>query len=192
VTPGRRRALFAGVAAGFAALGGWFAWQRYAPVPATDGAVSLLYSQTLPDHAGQAFVLGGLRDRVVVLNFWATWCPPCIEEMPELAQLHLEIAPRGATVIGIGVDSAANIREFAEKHRFPYPLLVAGFGATELARQLGNRIGALPFTVVIDARGRIVDRTLGRIRLPALRGTVLPMLAGTGSRAPSVSLERAG
>ena len=181
MTPGRRLALFAGVAAGFAALGGWFAWQRYAPAPAGDDAVSLLYSQTLPDHAGQAFALAGLRGRVVVLNFWATWCPPCIDEMPELAQLHREIAPRAATVIGIGVDSAANIREFAEKHRFPYPLLVAGFGGTELARQLGNRIGALPFTVVINAQGRIVDRTMGRIRLDTLRGTVLPMLAGSRS-----------
>jgi peroxiredoxin len=101
--------------------------------------------------------------------------------MPDLARLHLEIVPRGATVIGIGVDSAVNIREFAEKHRFPYPLLVAGFGGTELARHLGNRIGALPFTVVIDARGRIVDRTMGRIRLARLRDTVLPMLAGIRS-----------
>jgi peroxiredoxin len=92
--------------------------------------------------------------------------------MPELAELHLEIASRNATVIGIGVDSAANVREFAEKHRFPYPLVVAGMGGTELARQFGNTIGALPFTVVIDPRGRIVERKLGRIRIDALRAVV--------------------
>jgi peroxiredoxin len=172
LTPSRRRWLTAGLAAGFAALGAWVAWRRFSPSAATDDAVALMYGQTLPDHAGQAYDLGQLRGRTVVLNFWATWCPPCIEEMPELAELHLEIASRNATVIGIGVDSAANVREFAEKHRFPYPLLVAGMGGTELARQFGNTIGALPFTAVIDPRGRIVERKLGRIRIDALRAVV--------------------
>ncbi len=177
MTPSRRRWLTAGLSAGFAALGGWVAWQRFAPSKASDAAVTLLYAQTLPDHAGQPYDLGQLRGRTVVLNFWATWCPPCIEEMPELAELHREIAPRNATVIGIGVDSAANVREFAEKHRFPYPLVVAGIRGTELAREFGNIIGALPFTAVIDARGRIVERKLGRIRLEPLRAVVHRTLA---------------
>ena len=172
----RRRVLIAGVAAAFAALGGWVAWRRYSPEPAADDAVALLYGQTLPDDAGRAFELGSLRGRTVVLNFWATWCPPCIDEMPELAELHREIQPRNGTVVGIGIDSPSNIREFAETHRFPYPLLVAGLGGTELARHFGNKAGALPFTVVIDADGRIVERKLGRIRIAALRATVLASL----------------
>ena len=178
MSPSRRRLLTAGLAAGFAALGGWVAWRRLAPSAADEDAVALLYAQQLPDHAGQPYDLGQLRGRTVVLNFWATWCTPCIEEMPELAQLHLEIAPRNATVLGIGVDSPANVRVFAEKHRFPYPLVVAGMGGTELARQFGNRVGALPFTVVIDAGGRIVERRLGRIRLAQLRETVARTLVG--------------
>ena len=108
----------------------------------------------------------------MVLNFWATWCPPCIEEMPELAELHREIAPRNGTVIGIGIDSPSNIREFAEKHRFPYPLLVAGMAGTELSKRFGNSSAALPFTVVIDRNGQISHRTLGRIKLPRLREAV--------------------
>lgn len=177
MSPTGRRAAIAGVAAAFAALGGWVAWQRYGPDPASDDAVGILYGQTLPDHRGDDFALAQLRGRTVVLNFWATWCPPCIDEMPELAELHLEIAPRKATVVGIGIDSPSNIRQFAEKHGFPYPLLVAGLGGTELSRQFGNKAGALPFTVVIDARGRIVERKLGRIRLATLRETVLLTMA---------------
>jgi peroxiredoxin len=130
------------------------------------------------DTDGKRHRLADYRGKWVVVNFWATWCTPCIEEMPELAQLHLEIAPRNATVLGIGVDSPANVRAFAEKHRFPYPLVVAGMGGTELARQFGNRVGALPFTVVIDAGGRIVERRLGRIQLAHLRETVASTLVG--------------
>jgi peroxiredoxin len=176
VTPLRRAILMGGFGAAFAAIGGWVAWRRYAPAPAGDDAVDLLYGQTLPDAAGQPFALASLRGRTVVLNFWATWCPPCVDEMPELSQLHAEIAARQGTVIGIGIDSASNVREFAEKHRFAYPLLIAGLAGTELARKFGNTAGALPFTVLIDARGRIADRTLGRIKLPVLRERVLSIL----------------
>lgn len=172
----RRALLVAGVAAAAAAAGGWFAWMRFAPAAADAAAVDLLYMRTLPDDQGRAYALDQLRGRTVVLNFWATWCPPCIDEMPELATLHREIAHRNATVIGIGIDSPSNIREFASKHQFPYPLLVAGLEGTELSRQLGNKAGALPFTVVIDAEGQLINRKLGRIRLEDLRGVVLAAL----------------
>jgi len=177
MTPARRRLLAAGLAAGCAALGGWVAWQRHATGPAGENATALLYGQTLPDASGQPFPLASLRGKTVVLNFWATWCPPCVEEMPELSELHREISGRNGTVIGIGVDSPSNVREFADKHRFAYPLLVAGLTGTELARQFGNTSGALPFTVVIDAGGRIVERKLGRIRLATLRENLEPILA---------------
>lgn len=181
MSPARRALIYAGVAAGFAALGGWFAWQRYTPQPVPESATRLLYGQTMPDAAGQAFDLGSLRGKTLVLNFWATWCAPCVEEMPELAGLHREISGRNALVVGIGIDSPSNIREFAAKGQYPYPLLVAGLDGTELARLLGNPSGALPYTVVIDAQGRVVERKLGRIRLEHLRSTVLATLAKAGS-----------
>lgn len=180
MTPARRAVLYGGVAAGFAALGGWFAWQRYAPEPVSESVVALLYGQTLPDAVGAPYELAGLRGKTVVLNFWATWCPPCIEEMPELAQLHTEIAGRNALVLGIGIDSPSNIKAFAEKGQYPYPLLVGGLGGTELARQLGNGSGALPYTVVIDAEGRVIERKLGRIKLEPLRATVLAAIDKAG------------
>ncbi len=177
----RRATLYGAVAAGFAALGGWFAWQRYAPQPVSGTVAQLLYGQALPDARGKTYELGSLRGKTVVLNFWATWCPPCIEEMPELAGLHREIVARNALVLGIGIDTAANVRAFAEKGEYPYPLLVAGLGGTELARQLGNQSGALPYTVVIDSEGRVIERKLGRIKLEQLRATVLAVLARTGA-----------
>ena len=173
MTPLRRRLFAAGAAAGCAALGGWVAWTRYSLNDAGDAASALLFAQTLPDADGQPFALASLKGRTIVLNFWATWCPPCVDEMPELSSLHGEISPRNATVIGIGVDSPSNVREFAQKHRFAYPLLVAGLTGSELARQFGNTSAALPFTVVIDPSGRVVERKLGRIRLPHLRRIVL-------------------
>lgn len=159
-----------------AGAGGWLAWRRLAPTPAADGASLLLRSLTLPDAQGTPYALSATAGKTVVLNFWATWCPPCVEEMPELATLHQEIAARNGMVVGIGIDSASNIAEFASKHRFPYPLLVGGAGATELARQMGNASGALPFTVFINAEGGVAHRHLGRIRLPQLRSNVLPLL----------------
>ncbi len=170
--PKRRMLIASSVAAGFAALGAWVAWHRLEPGPTSPDASSLLYALNLPDHVGEEFALAQLRGKTVVLNFWATWCPPCIQEMPELAELHHEILPRDGTVIGIGIDTPSNIRQFAENKPMPYPLLVAGMGGSELSKRFGNEVGALPFTTVIDQQGRIAHRKLGRIRLSELRSQV--------------------
>ncbi|MEK9720526.1 MAG: TlpA disulfide reductase family protein [Quisquiliibacterium sp.] len=178
----KRRALTAvAVASGFAGLGGWVAWLRLEPGQPSLDASDLLYALNLPDHLGKGFALDRLRGKVVVLNFWASWCPPCIEEMPELAELHREIAPRNGTVIGIGIDSPSNIRQFAENRPVPYPLLVAGLGGTELAKRFGNQAGALPFTAVLDPQGRITLRKLGRIRLAELRSEVNALIRNRSS-----------
>ena len=177
MTPSRRWWLAGATAFAAAAAGGWLASRRTAVTSEEDvAAVHLLFAQKLPDHAGTTVSLDTFKGRTVVLNFWATWCPPCIDEMPELAELHREIAPRNGTVIGIGIDSPSNIREFAEKHPFPYPLLVAGMAGSELSRKLGNSSAALPFTVVIDRSGQVVDKKLGRIKLGPLRERVNAVL----------------
>lgn len=168
--------MIAGVAAAFAAFGGWVALRHYAPGDSGGDAIALLMTQTMTDHAGEPFAMSSLRGRVLVLNFWATWCSPCVEEMPELAELHREIAARNGSVVGIGVDSAQNIAEFSRKTPYPYPLLVAGMSGIELARGFGNKIGALPFTVLVSAQGQVVGRTMGRIRLGELRERVRTLL----------------
>jgi thiol-disulfide isomerase/thioredoxin len=164
----RRNWVFAGVGAGFAALGAGFAWWRIAPRESTSAAVELLLAQTMPDAAGRPFDFAALRGTPLVVNFWATWCAPCVDEMPELSEMHTELAPKGVQVVGIGIDSAANIAEFSRKLPVSYPLLVAGMNGTELARQFGNPSGALPYTVLIDRHGRVAHRILGRVKIEPL------------------------
>jgi peroxiredoxin len=168
--PRRRRWLLAGgVAALAAGLGAVAGWQRLRPSAAADDAVVLLFGQTLPDASGAPLPLSRFAGRPLIVNFWATWCPPCIEEMPELSELHRDLAPRGLGMVGIGIDTASKIAEFAAKHPVSYPLAVAGMGGTEIGRRFGNQAGALPFTVLIDREGRIAHRLLGRVDIVRLR-----------------------
>jgi len=181
VSRGRRLALGGAVALAFAAIGAWVGWRRTEPSAADAAAVSILFAQNLPDSEGRMRPLADLRGRPVVVNFWATWCPPCVEEMPELSSLHREISSGGAQIVGIGIDSASNIAQFARKSPVSYPLLVAGLGGTELARQFGNQAGVLPFTVVVDGQGRVVERVVGRVDIGHLRSRLQRMQSANGS-----------
>jgi peroxiredoxin len=163
------------VAVGAAALGAALAWRRVAPTGAADDAVALLLSQSMPDPTGAPFDFGRFAGQALIVNFWATWCPPCIEEMPELSDLNREMSPRGVQMIGIGIDSAAKIAEFAIRRPVSYPLVVAGMGGTELGRRFGNTAGALPFTVLVNRRGSIAHRILGRVDIVRLRAMALDL-----------------
>ncbi len=173
----RRRWLGLGVlAAGFGGFGAWVASRRYAIGDADREAVELLFRLTLPDAEGRPVALATLRRQPVVVNFWATWCPPCVEEMPELSGIGDEFRSRGLQIVGIGIDSAPNIGQFSRKSPMGYPLLVAGNNALELVRRLGNRAGALPFTVVLARDGSIAWRTLGRFKSAELRSAIARVL----------------
>ncbi len=169
--PPRRRGwlLAGGIAALAAGLGAVAGWQRLRPGAAADDAVALLLRQTLPDPGGTPLPLARFAGRPLVVNFWATWCPPCVEEMPELSELHRELAPRGLSMIGIGIDTQAKIAQFAAKSPVSYPLVVAGMGGTEIGRRFGNQAGVLPFTVLVGRDGRIAQRLLGRVDIARLR-----------------------
>lgn len=172
---GRRIALGAGVGVAAAAAGAWLGLYRFGGREAADGvdpAIAALFGQTLPDMAGEPVALAGFKGQTVVFNFWATWCTPCIEEMPELSAMQLDMADHGVQILGIGIDSEANIRRFAGKYPVSYPLLVARGDALEWMRALGNSQGGLPFTVVVDPAGTIRTRVLGRFSEPALRGVI--------------------
>src|SRR2546421_11679633 len=101
---------------------------------------------TYPDLSGVARRISDLNASVVVCNFWATWCEPCREEVPLLVKIRQKYAANGVEIVGIGIDHAAKMRQFAMEFKIPYPLLVGGPAATGLMRKLGNDAGALPFT----------------------------------------------
>jgi thiol-disulfide isomerase/thioredoxin len=177
----RRHVLMAGAAAGAAAAGmGWQLWRERssagsggALAPNAGGvthAPEAFWALKLPRPDGSELALASLRGRPLVLNFWATWCPPCIKEMPELDQFHQAYAARGWQVLGLAVDRTEPVRDFLARHPVGFAIALTGLDGTELARTLGNPQGLLPFTVVFDAKGRIVHRKLGQTSMAQLAG----------------------
>lgn len=174
MTSSARRNWLALAAAGAAAggLGAWSAWRHYSPDTPEAGATDLLFALNLPGTDDPAIDLGRWRGQPLVVNFWATWCAPCVEEMPELSELQQQYQAKGLQILGIGIDSPENIRKFSEQRPVVYPLLIAGAGGSELSRRFGNSSGGLPYTVVIDRSGRVQTRIIGRFKLDQLRGAI--------------------
>lgn len=171
---GRREALMLGgigVAAAVAgALAGVLALQS------RSGAAELL-AASFTDLEGRHRRLLEWQGRALLCNFWATWCAPCREEVPLLIAAKRQGLPLGVEIVGIGIDSAENIREFARTYRVNYPLLVGGATALDVLRGLGNRSGGLPYTVALDRSGAVAQRHLGALKDAELR-QVLASLRG--------------
>jgi thiol-disulfide isomerase/thioredoxin len=109
-------------------------------------------------------VLADLKGQPLILNFWATWCAPCVKEMPLLDGFYREHRARGWQVVGLAVDSPTPVREFLGKLPVSFPIGLAGLNGVELSRSLGNPSGALPFSVLFDRGGRAVVRKLGLLK----------------------------
>lgn len=141
-----------------AALAGW---RPAAAQPAGGDAVPL-FSRSFPDQAGQSIAMTSYLGAPVLVNFWATWCPPCVKEMPDLDELSHKHP--GVRFVGLAVDTAVNVEKFQRKVQVSYPLLITGHGGIGLMRELGNKTGGLPYTLVFDARGRALKQYLGQIK----------------------------
>jgi thiol-disulfide isomerase/thioredoxin len=170
----RRHGLTAlvGVLAAAAGAAGWWWPRRQAPEQDTaHGAEpsSAVWALRLPRPGGGELNLASYQGKPVVLNFWATWCPPCVKELPDLDTFAQEQGPNGWEVIAIAIDSPSAVVEFLKKTPLRLPVGLAGFEGTALAKSLGNASGSLPFTVLLDRQGRIVERHLGQTSLEQLR-----------------------
>jgi peroxiredoxin len=137
--------------------------------------VGALMQVSLKDSGGRQRKMSEWQGKVLLINFWATWCPPCVSEMPELVALQNDLASKNLQVIGIGIDSPSNIREFAEKHQISYPLLLGGLEGSELSRQFGNESGGLPFTILIGADGTVRKTYMGRLDMEKVRADLASM-----------------
>ncbi len=139
----------------------WNARSSSEPAPTPTIAPAALWSASFIDTDGQAHSLGELQGNVVVVNFWATWCVPCRDEMPGFSRLHERWKSRGVRFVGLAADDPAKVARFAKDFAIGYPLWIGGDAVGELGRRLGNRLGVLPYTVIIDPAGFPLDTKVG-------------------------------
>ena len=168
---GRREALVLGAAGIAAAVAGFVA----GPILFGGGEGEALRSASLLDLAGKHRLLAEWQGRVLVCNFWATWCAPCREEIPLLLAARDKYALSGVEILGIAIDNAAKVGEFTRILNITYPVLLAEADGLDLMRRLGNSSGGLPYTVFVDRQGGLAHRKLGALNwreLDAILGTL--------------------
>jgi thiol-disulfide isomerase/thioredoxin len=168
--PARRRILYAGVAGTAALAGAGLALWKWRVETGRRDAASALWPMNFDTPAGTTLSMQSMRGKPLVLNFWATWCPPCVEELPLLDGFYRENASKNWQVLGLAIDQPSAVRKFLERTPVSFPIALAGLGGTELGHALGNLGGGLPFTVVVGAGGDVLQRKMGRVTAADLAG----------------------
>ena len=159
----RRTLWMTGVAVVAGGAGALLATRRLQLQPVVSEAEVAFWAGAYDGPNGEAVRLADFRGKPLLVNFWATWCPPCVEELPLLNAFHQAHKDKGWQVLGLAVDQPSAVRGFMQKLPLNFPVGMAGFAGTELSRSLGNPSGALPFSVVFDASGTLVHRKIGKV-----------------------------
>ncbi len=163
-------------AAALAALAAGFFLSRSLHAPRLEATPAAAIDFTLPDLQGQTRSLAEWHGKIVLLNFWATWCPPCREEIPLFIRLQGRYGDKGLQIIGVAIDKKEAVAEFRRRFGISYPLLITQAEGLDLLARYGNRSGALPFSVVIDRNGTIRAFKLGAYRDRELEELLAPLL----------------
>lgn len=149
------------------------------PIPSINTSVAdkaaIRPAFSLPDLQGKVRSIDEWDGQLVVLNFWATWCGPCKEEMPHFVELQTRLSDQGVQFIGVALDNQQAVEKFIQTTPINYPLLIGGFDAIDIARDYGNTIGALPFTIIIDKKMIIQHTHLGAIDIKKLEQLLIAM-----------------
>ncbi|MET3495732.1 TlpA family protein disulfide reductase [Variovorax boronicumulans] len=166
-SPTRRGMLFGGVAAVAAAAGAGGAWWRERSEGGSAAGGEKLdasfWAQKFERPEGGELALASLRGKPLLLNFWATWCPPCVEEMPMIDTFFRENSANGWQVVGLAIDQPSAVRKFLQRTPVTYPTGLAGLQGTEMVKSLGNTGGGLPFTLVLNGNGLVAARKMGKL-----------------------------
>ena len=163
----KRHALFATVGLLAACAGAGVAWWRLQPSPQARKEPeqwAALWLVPLQTRDGRTIPLADFKGQKILVNFWATWCPPCVEEMPLLDRFYRENSKKGWQVVGIATDQAVSVARFIEQKDIQFPNSVSGAQGVELSRALGNQAGGLPYTVVIGGDGQILAQKSGKVQ----------------------------
>ena len=162
-----RRWALRGLAGGAVLAGAGVAvWRGAGEAPVGAEPVPGFWAQHWESPSGHKVALRSFQGRPLVINFWATWCPPCVEELPLINRFFLENRSKGWQVLGLAVDKKAPVEAFLRRTPLDFPVALAGMAGAELGRSLGNLSGGLPFTVVLSSDGVVQQRRMGRV-LPA-------------------------
>jgi thiol-disulfide isomerase/thioredoxin len=173
----RREWLATGAVAIAAGVAGYAfnAWRTAPDAPGAAGRDALL-ALRLPDLDKRFRTIGEWRGKVLVVNFWATWCAPCREEIPLFVKLQDRYGARGLQFVGIAIDQPDKVRPFAREFAMNFPVLIGDMDTIELGRKLGNQAGVLPFTIVIGRDGRVASSAIGAAKPEKLEPLLTSLL----------------
>jgi thiol-disulfide isomerase/thioredoxin len=159
----RRGFLYASVGVAAAVAGAGLAWWKWNPEQSGREVTADFWPLSFETPTGSTLAMQTLRGRPLLLNFWATWCPPCVEELPLLDAFYKQNSSKSWQVLGLAIDQPSAVRAFLQHTSVSFPIAMAGFKGTELSKAFGNSSGGLPFSVVIGASGEVLQRRIGRV-----------------------------
>ena len=163
----RRKLLYGGVATAAGLSGAGVAWWKFRPhdVPGVDPAVAVnsFWAQSFDTPDGKPLPVSSFKGKLLLVNFWATWCPPCVEELPLLDFFYQENKDKNIQVLGLAVDQPSAVRTWLAAKPLNFPVGMAGLAGTELSKSLGNQTGGLPFSVLFSPAGKVLERKLGKV-----------------------------
>ena len=159
-----RRSLLLAVGAGAAVLGvGLALWRQTQLSAPVAEPFKGFWAQQWTSTDGKILPMAGFRNKTLLINFWASWCAPCVEELPLIDAFYESHRKSGWQVLGLAADKPKNVQEFLQRTPLHFPVAVDAMLATQWARQLGNVSGGLPFSVVLNSAGAIAQRKMGKL-----------------------------
>lgn len=162
-TSSSRRHLLWGAGAAAAVAGVGVSLWRFEPSGVADAAKHPFWAQQYETPSGDALAMLDFKGKPLLLNFWATWCPPCIEELPMIDAFWRQNTSNGHQVVALAIDQPSSVRKFLTKQALGFPVGLAGLEGTQMAKLLGNAAGGLPFTVFFKADGSIWRQKMGQL-----------------------------
>ena len=151
-------------------------WLQSKNQPETQSEAMKLPDYRLPDLTGNERSLSEWRGKTVIVNFWATWCPPCREEIPEFVALQQEFQDRGLQFVGIAIETKESVEKYLDFVDINYPMLIAGDQGIILTQQWGNSAGILPFSLIFNQQGEMIHKQVGQLSRAKILEIIEPLM----------------